>query len=197
MFDARNVGNWEAVHVQNCPNKHPLVWRCPRPRVSWRSKWQIELLFSKEGPEKEVPAIGHRSGQRMSPQPPRRVGRSGPSECISRDSAEGWRNVAEERAYRRADSETQEAINLVLVLLHKCDSGKSDVEDTPRVEGTLRTGTTRAPAGGKKGPLSSTPFALEERSAGSFLPQRRSMAICAWAVSNENCSPPPTHPTDF
>ena len=37
--------------------------------------------------------------------------------------------VATSRAYRRADSETQEAINSVLVLLPKCDSREPDVED--------------------------------------------------------------------
>ena len=44
---------------------------------------------------------------------------------------------AKERAYRRADSETQEAINSVLVLLHKCDSRESDAEDTPPPPGPL------------------------------------------------------------
>ena len=37
--------------------------------------------------------------------------------------------MATSRAYRRADSETQEAINSVLVLLPKCDSREPDVED--------------------------------------------------------------------
>ena len=44
---------------------------------------------------------------------------------------------AKERAYRRADSETQEAINPLLVLLHKCDSRESDAEDTPPPPGPL------------------------------------------------------------
>ena len=44
---------------------------------------------------------------------------------------------AKERAYRRADSETQEAINSALVLLRKCDSKESDVEETPPPAGPL------------------------------------------------------------
>ena len=43
---------------------------------------------------------------------------------------------AKERAYRRADSETQEAINSVLVLLHKCDS-RGSAADTPPPPGPL------------------------------------------------------------